>query len=65
MRVVAKADDAQIELMLARSSIVIIFAPGALAGIGIDSIVFRPFTPTRGRIVIRAARGQRERPPGL
>jgi DNA-binding transcriptional LysR family regulator len=54
VRVIAEVEHLQTTLMLVQSSAGIAFVPGALAHVKIDGIVFRPFTPAEGRIVVYA-----------
>jgi DNA-binding transcriptional LysR family regulator len=55
VRIVAEVEHLQTELMMVQTGAGIAFVPGALASVSIDGIVFRPFTPARGRIVVHAA----------
>lgn len=54
VRIVAEVEHLQTVLMLVQSGAGIAFVPGALAHVSIDGVVFRPFTPARGRIVVHA-----------
>ncbi len=54
VRIVAEVEHLQTTLMLVQSGTGIAFVPGALAHVSIDGIVFRPFTPAKGRIVVHA-----------
>lgn len=55
VRIVAEVDHLQTKMMLVQSGIGIAFVPGALANVQIAGIVFRRFSPAKGRIVIHAA----------
>ena len=54
VRIVAEVEHLQTALMLVQSGMGIAFVPGALAHVKMDGIVFRPFTPAKGRIVVYA-----------
>lgn len=54
VRIVAEVEHLQTALMLVQSGAGITFVPGALAHVKIDGIVFRSFTPAKGRIVVYA-----------
>ena len=54
VRIVTEVEHLQTALMLVQSGAGIAFVPGALAHVKIDGIMFRPFMPARGRIVVYA-----------
>jgi DNA-binding transcriptional LysR family regulator len=54
VRIAAEVEHLQTTLMLVQSGAGIAFIPGALAHVKIDCVVFRPFTPAKGRIVVYA-----------
>ncbi len=54
VRIIAEVEHLQTELMLVQAGAGIAFVPGALANVTMNGIVFRPFTPARGRVVVHA-----------
>lgn len=56
VRIAAEVERLQTALTLVQSGAGIAFVPGALAQVKIGGVVFRPFTPARGRIVVYAVR---------
>lgn len=55
VRIIAEVEHLQSELMLVQAGAGIAFVPDALSNVSIAGIVFRQFTPDRGRIVVHAA----------
>ncbi|MBN8959567.1 MAG: LysR family transcriptional regulator [Rhizobiales bacterium] len=54
VRIVAEVEHLQTALMLVQSGTGIAFVPGALVDVSIAGIVFRPFAPATGRVVVHA-----------